>query len=54
MVPVKPVKVMVVLLPEQSVDEVAVAVPPTLTGFTVTEAVVEFAEAHIPLVKTAL
>ena len=45
---------MVVLVPEQIVVDVAVAVPPMLTGFTVTEAVVEFAEAHTPLVKTAL
>lgn len=35
MVPVFPVKLMVVLPPLHIVDAVAVAVPPTLTGFTV-------------------
>ena len=53
MLPVLPVKFIDVELPEQIVPFVAVAVPPTETGFTVTVAVVELAEAHTPLVATA-
>ena len=53
-VPVLPARVIVVVLPEHRVVAVAVAVPPTLAGLNVTEAVVEFAEEHDPLVTTAL
>ena len=42
------------LLPEHIVGNVAAAVPPTLMGFTVTEAVVEFSEEQAPLVTNAL
>ena len=41
MVPVFPVKEMVVLVPEQTDVAVAVAVPPTETGSTVTVVAVE-------------
>ena len=53
-VPVLPVRVMDVVPPVQIVEAVAVAVPPTDAGETVTAAVVEFAEAQAPLVTTAL
>ena len=52
--PVLPVNVMAVELPEQRVPFAGVAVPPAETGLTVTVAVVELAEAHTPLVTTAL
>ena len=45
---------MAVELPEQRVPFAGVAVPPAETGLTVTVAVVELAEAHTPLVTTAL
>ena len=54
MLPVLPARVIVVLLPEQMVTSVAVAVPPTEVGLTVTDVVLEFAELHTPLVTTAL
>jgi hypothetical protein len=53
-VPVLPVSVIVVLLPEHIADNVAAAVPPTLDGSIVTEAVVEFVTEHKPLVTNAL
>jgi hypothetical protein len=52
--PVLPVSVIVVLVPEHIVDNVAAAVPPTLGGSIVTEAVVEFVTEHTPLVTNAL
>jgi len=45
---------MVVLVPEQTVVDVAVAVPPTLTEFTVTEAVVDVTVEQTPLLTFAL
>ena len=42
------------LLPEQSEEEAAEAVPPTEVRDTVTVAVVELANEHTPLVTTAL
>jgi hypothetical protein len=53
-VPVLPVSEIVVLLPEQIVANVAVAVPPTLGESIVTKAVVEFVTEHTPLVTNAL
>jgi hypothetical protein len=52
MVPVFPVKLSVVVLPEHIVRLEAVAVPATDTGFTVTVSVFELAEAQTPLVTT--
>ena len=49
-----PVKFIVVVLPLHTEFAVAVAVPPTLVGFTVTVAVVEFELVQTPLVTTAL
>ena len=45
---------MVVLAPLQIVPAVAVAVPPTLVGLTVTEVVKLDTDAQAPLVTTAL
>ena len=45
---------MAVEFPEQRVPFVGIAVPPTEAGFIVTVAEVELAEAHTPLVTTAL
>ena len=53
-VAVSPVNDMVVLEPLQTVAKVAVAVPPTLTPFTVTNAELLDAGAQTPLVTTAL
>src|SRR6185295_16525754 len=49
-VPVFPASVIVVVSPAQIGVAVAVAVPPTLVGFTTTVATVEVAGAHVPLV----
>ena len=53
-VPVCPLTLTVVELPEHIVAVAALAVPPTEVGLTVTVAVVEFAAVHAPLVITAL
>jgi len=53
MVPIYPVTVIVVELPVHKVAAVAVAVPPTETGFMVTVVVVELAAEQTPLVNTA-
>ena len=53
-VPVCPVKLIVVLAPLQTVPAVAVAVPPTLAPFTVTDVVELDDNAQTPLVTNAL
>lgn len=52
--PVWPLRVIVVPFPLQTVPADAVAVPPTVTGLTVTTDALEFALEHTPLWTTAL
>ena len=54
MVPVFPVRVIVDVDPLQIMEGLAVAVPPTELGVTVTITLVVVALAHAPLVTTAL
>jgi hypothetical protein len=53
MLPVLPVKLSVVELPEHRLYKLAVAIPATETGFTLTVSVFVLTEAQIPLVTTA-
>ena len=51
-VPVFPLNVIVVPLPEHTAEVVAAAVPPILVAFTVTAAVLLYADAQTPFVTT--
>ena len=54
MLPIEPLTVMVVVDPLQTVAAAAAAVPPTLSGLTVTNELLLTAEAQTPLVTSAL